>query len=264
MSLLIAQITDTHIMAKGKYYANNPVINTAANLQSVVTHINSLRPLPNIVIHTGDITDKGDIESYSTAKVILDELKMPYYLTCGNHDIYANMCQVFHNHTYLGNDEFACFSIEYKRHKLVVVDSVDQGKISGILCKRRLSWLKAQLDTEKEVSIFMHHYPSKVQHEFFNTLSLVNSQEFSQIVKNPNVKGIYCGHYHITGASIFNGKICWISPGISPAFHLDGSDNVTQCTKISLTPPSFSLHLMQSKEENISRVITCCKIIDRM
>lgn len=263
MTLWVAQITDSHIVPNGQYLANNPKIDTAENLEMVVEQINSLCPIPNLVIYTGDITDKGDIASYKRAKVILDTLKVPYYLTCGNHDIYRNMREVFANHTYLVNEEFACYTIEFDSHKLVIIDSTNPGEISGILCDKRLSWLRNELKTNKATSIFLHHYPTVVQHAFFNNFNVLNAVDLEEIINIPNVKGIYCGHYHITGASIFGGKMCWLSPSISPVFYLDDVINDTKCTKLLLTPPSFSLHLLQDGTENISRVVSCNSIIAR-
>jgi len=261
--LWVAQITDSHIVPHGQHLANNPKIDTAENLELVVRQINSLCPLPDLVIHTGDITDKGDTESYNRAKVILDKLTVPYYLTCGNHDIYRNMREVFANHTYLANDEFACYTIEFDKHKLVVIDSTNPGKTSGILCDIRLSWLRNELKTNKAVSIFIHHYPTVVQHVFFNKFNVLNAEELAKIINMPNIKGIYCGHYHITGASIFAGKMCWLAPSTSPVFHLDDVVNDTKGTKLLLTPPSFSIHLLQDGIENISRVVSCGTLIDR-
>ena len=57
--IIIAQITDTHIVAKGKHWMGLSKSNTAKRLQSVVNHINQLVPRPDIVIHTGDISDEG-------------------------------------------------------------------------------------------------------------------------------------------------------------------------------------------------------------
>jgi len=78
MSSTIVQITDTHI--------SQDVPQRAQELKKCVQTINSLDIKPELVIHTGDITHNGLPEEYHTAKTLLDELTMPYYVIPGNKD----------------------------------------------------------------------------------------------------------------------------------------------------------------------------------
>jgi 3',5'-cyclic AMP phosphodiesterase CpdA len=51
--ILIAQITDTHIVAKDKHWMGLSGIDTAKRLRSVVEHINCLAARPDIVFILG-------------------------------------------------------------------------------------------------------------------------------------------------------------------------------------------------------------------
>ena len=61
--MLIAQIIDTHIIPKTECWKGDNKAMTAKRFQLIVRHINELQHQPDLVIHTGDIVDKGDVES---------------------------------------------------------------------------------------------------------------------------------------------------------------------------------------------------------
>ncbi len=48
---------------------NLPKSATSQRLRAVVEHINCLATRPDLVIHTGDISDAGDIDSYLQARI---------------------------------------------------------------------------------------------------------------------------------------------------------------------------------------------------
>ncbi len=55
--MIIAQITDTHLAAAN---AADPVFRARAeNLRACIADINRLDPMPDAVIHTGDMTQHG-------------------------------------------------------------------------------------------------------------------------------------------------------------------------------------------------------------
>ncbi len=70
--LLVAQITDTHLFAKDEQQMLG--VRTHDSLQAVVAHLSLLRPLPNILLLTGDISQDETKESYQRLKDILSPL----------------------------------------------------------------------------------------------------------------------------------------------------------------------------------------------
>ncbi len=140
-AILIAQITDTHIMAKGDHWMNMPKTETAQRLKKVIEIINNLTTKPDFVIHTGDIVDKGDIDSYMHAKELLDKLKIKYFLTCGNHDNFHNLKHVFNDHNYFIDQNFAHYVIEDLPLRIIVMDTQVAGHEFGKLCEARKKWL---------------------------------------------------------------------------------------------------------------------------
>lgn len=74
---VFVHLTDTHI--------GNP--NAATQLQSAITEINSMNPLPDFAVITGDLTAEGNLEQYTTLKNLIDQFNVPVYLIRGNHDV---------------------------------------------------------------------------------------------------------------------------------------------------------------------------------
>ena len=82
--MLIAQITDFHIKARGKIAYR--VVDTAACLGNAVAAVAALDPAPDIIVATGDLTDFGRPEEYELLRELLAPLGKPIYLIPGNHD----------------------------------------------------------------------------------------------------------------------------------------------------------------------------------
>ena len=82
--MLLAQLTDTHITVPQNKKWNCYVKLEA--LKKSVLQINKLDTLPDVVIHTGDLSHNGHKEEYTLTKSIMDELQVPYLITAGNRD----------------------------------------------------------------------------------------------------------------------------------------------------------------------------------
>ena len=65
--MVIAQISDTHILAR----SSDPALGRrrADNLRRCIAHINRQRP--DLVVHTGDVTQAGRPEEYARVREIL-------------------------------------------------------------------------------------------------------------------------------------------------------------------------------------------------
>ena len=64
--MLVAHISDTHIMAPKE--PNERSLERINFFQRCVDDINSLKTIPDVVIHTGDLTDNGLPQEYIVAK----------------------------------------------------------------------------------------------------------------------------------------------------------------------------------------------------
>lgn len=84
--MLIAQITDSHIVPKGTHWKNEPETEIASRLSRAIDFLNSLNPRPDVVIFTGDAVDEGDLKSYQYFRELIEPLKIPLFVIPGNHD----------------------------------------------------------------------------------------------------------------------------------------------------------------------------------
>ena len=82
----IAQISDTHLLCPVNVGETNIVKQRINNLKRCVDSINNLDPQPDIIIHTGDVTQNGTVEEYTIADSILKKLKQSIFFTPGNRD----------------------------------------------------------------------------------------------------------------------------------------------------------------------------------
>jgi Icc protein len=122
--MLVAQITDTHILAAGKLYhapraaipPSDPGwshIDTAACLSRAIDELNARSPRPDVIVVTGDLTDHGGLEEYANLRAILDAARMPVYVIPGNHDARDALRATFADKGYFPAEGF----LHYAAHR---------------------------------------------------------------------------------------------------------------------------------------------------
>jgi Icc protein len=240
--MLIAHLTDTHIDL------GVPAAGSRINsLERVVDDINQLNPLPEVVIHTGDLAHNGTNEKYEIARKILDRLKPPFYVTVGNRDNRSLLKKHFLSSDLKNlNHPFVQYSVDDLSVRLISVDTVDQEANvgMGIYSDRRADDLKdlLLLDTVKKTILFMHHPPHEVSESKYNWQF---NKEFgidilSEVVKEHHqIAHVFCGHTHL----ISTGKLCHISSMSAPSLAVDlrqGRDGDAQKFW-----PAYLLHRIQ-------------------
>lgn len=194
MSSTIVQITDTHI--------SRDAPQRTADLEKCVQAINNLDTKPELVIHTGDITHNALPEEYHTARTLLDELEMPYYVMPGNKDKRNLILEEFKDDKFqLPNDGWVQYSIESLPTRLLLLDTLSYDSNQGRLCDERLAHLEGMLnaDSSKPVALFLHHPPYEAigipdpwQYENWSDVD-----KLAEIItSHKNISGMYCGHVH--------------------------------------------------------------------
>ncbi|MBU2582234.1 MAG: metallophosphoesterase [Alphaproteobacteria bacterium] len=190
----IAQITDTHLTAE--------VPARTENLRRCVAQINSLNPLPDLVVHTGDVTHNGTPEEYETARKLLDLLAAPFVVLAGNKDKRPAMFEAFSQRG-IPRSEFAFvqYALDQFEVRIVCLDTVSENSNKGDLCSMRLEDLEALLSAAPDTptAIFMHHPPFEVStipdpFQFERRESVSGFLDI--IARHQQVRRIYCGHVH--------------------------------------------------------------------
>ncbi|MEP7207333.1 MAG: phosphodiesterase [Casimicrobiaceae bacterium] len=245
--MLLAQISDLHVMSKGELAYGR--VDTADLLRRAVRHLNRLDPRPDAVLITGDLADKGEPRAYAHLREILDDLQYPFYVIPGNHDRLAAFRAAFADQPYLPADgPFIQYVIDDFPVRIVAADSVDPGRVRGTMCDARLAWLDRTLAEApaRPTLLMMHHAPFATGLPHFDAVGMDRVAEIEAIVaRHSQVERVLCGHVHRATQIRFGGTIASSCPStahqVAVDLRPDGIDSFT------LEPPGFQLHRWQGR-----------------
>jgi 3',5'-cyclic AMP phosphodiesterase CpdA len=258
--MLVAQITDLHILAKGKLF-HSPhraipadaepgwsYIDTGAYLARAVATLNALKPRPDIVVITGDLTDHGNDDEYANLRDLLAPLDMPAYLIPGNHDSRDGLRTAFGDAGYLPAEGFLHYTVEGYPMRIVALDTHIPGEHGGLLCPDRLDWLgRALSDAPTQPTlVLMHHPPFKTGIGHMDRHALHNPADFAAVVaRHPQIERILCGHLHRTIDHRFAGTIAGTAPATAHQLVLDM--NAGAPAEFCFEPPGYQLHFWRDE-----------------
>src|ERR1044071_10332563 len=121
--MLIAQITDPHVRPRG--LAANRVVETNMMTERAIDAVIALRRPPDVVLITGDLTDRGLNEEYEQLKIMLRRLDIPFFMILGNHDRRENFRRVFSDYPGVAEDsEFVQFVVDDYPVRLIGLDTL--------------------------------------------------------------------------------------------------------------------------------------------
>lgn len=250
--MLIAQITDFHIKARGKVAYR--VVDTAACLKAAVEAVAGLDPAPDIVVGTGDLTDFGRPEEYALLRELLAPLGRPVFLVPGNHDEREAMRNAFRGDGYLPRSGFLQYTVEDYPIRLVALDTVIPGESGGRLCDERLQWLDRTLAAapERPTMIIMHHPPFATGIAHMDRIGLEGAEHFAAVVaRHPQVERVLCGHLHRSIQARFGrNAIASTAPSTAHQVALDLTPD--GAPGFVLEPPGYQLHLWRPDNGIIS------------
>lgn len=233
-------ISDIHIVPQNELCNG---IDTFERFDLAIDSINSDHPDADFCILAGDLADKGQIESYLRFNEVRSKLKIPLYITIGNHDNRDNFKQVF-NDEYSDENGFIQNVINIKNQKIIILDTSDANLVGeGKLCKKRLVWLEKKIkqDTEIPTIIIMHHHVSKIQSPYIDFIALENPKDFYKILKlHSNIRHIIAGHVHISSTT-FENKI--------PQTTIAGSHNTFSVQNL-FTPFKYKINEIKKMNES--------------
>lgn len=257
-SMLVAQISDTHIVAPGDLF-RCPIqgtapdaerlsreFDTAQYLAAAVACLNELVPRPDIAVVTGDLVEHGAPDEYARLRQLLAPLRMPIFVIPGNHDCRPELRQAFRADGYLPADGYLQYTIDDYPVRLVALDTVIPGKHAGTLCADRLGWLDRTLAAQprRPTLILMHHPPFPTGITYMDNYGLDNAAALAEIVaRHPQVERILCGHLHRAIDRRFAGTVAGTVPSTAHQVRL----NLVPGARISFIfePPGYQLHLWQ-------------------
>ena len=240
--MLLAQISDLHVTAKGELLFGR--IDTPAFLTRAVAHLNALDPHPDFVWITGDLVDQGSTAEYAHLRELLGPLRSPWALMPGNHDDRASLRRAFADQSYLPRDgEFLQYALDDLPLRLLALDTLIPGESGGRLCPARLDWLAARLEErpDRPTVIAMHHPPFLTGLAEMDTINCDNSAALGAIVaEHPQIERIVCGHVHRPMVIRWNGTVVTTAPATAHQVALNLLDGTP--TAWIMEPPACHLH----------------------
>lgn len=195
--MLIAQISDTHILAPD---SDHPAAELRAEcLRQCVADINAQQP--DVVIFTGDTVQHGLAGEYARLRELLAPLEAPLCLVPGNRDGKHALRAAFDDYEYLPEEgDFLHYVVEEHAVRLIGIDSTSSGERKGVFCPERQTWLDTVLGErpDRPTLLFIHHPPFDVgDHYVGGYRRPEHATELASVVsRHAQVQGLLCGHVH--------------------------------------------------------------------
>jgi 3',5'-cyclic AMP phosphodiesterase CpdA len=221
--LTIAQITDLHVTTSRDPEGER---RNAARLRQVLAAIHARHPRPEAIIASGDLVDAGTPEEYAALAAILADVEIPLYLAAGNHDRRAPLLSAFPApFTGVDDDGFIQYAVAVGDLRLVVCDTVEEGRDGGAFCERRAAWLARTLDAAPEAPtvVVLHHppIPSGIQWMDPEPGAAWIARLATVLTGRRQVLTTLCGHVHRAYHGAFAGGIVAVSPATALQLTLD-------------------------------------------
>jgi 3',5'-cyclic AMP phosphodiesterase CpdA len=241
--MLLAQITDLHL----GFESDAPDEPNTLRLEATLEAVLGGRPRPDALLVSGDLTEHGDEASYRRLRAILDGLPVPAHLSLGNHDKRDAFRAVFPEAPDAGG--FLQYAVEDAAVRLLVLDTLEDGRHGGGFCPTRAAWLAERLaESARPTLLVLHHPPIETGIDWMT----VGEHEpwierFAATVRGQEqILGAVCGHIHRPIATVWRGLPLSVCAATAPQLALDLTPLDPEAPDgralIVEEPPAYALH----------------------
>jgi len=238
--MLIAQITDTHVIEEGLLLFGR--IDTNTMLECAVRAILDHRPAFDAVLVTGDLTNDGTPAQIEAFLRRLAPLSMPVHVIPGNHDDrdVLRAALGLHDMPLAGR---LCYAADIGPVRLIALDSLNQGRHDGHLGQEQLDWLDRTLAVSPDAPtlVMIHHPPFTSGIRMMDRSPLIDAEALARVIaRHPQVERLLCGHLHRPTQRRFAGTIAMTAPSVAHQVSLDlDPDGALHWVK---EPPAMLIH----------------------
>nr|WP_296072760.1 phosphodiesterase [uncultured Actinoplanes sp.] len=230
--MIIAHVSDTHVDGSER---------NAERTRRVMRYLAGLAIPADVVLITGDVTDRGTEPEYEQARRLIDPAG-PALFCPGNHDARQPFRKA------LLGEEAGDQPINRAYHVdgvlFAMCDSTIPGRHDGRLDEQTLDWLDAELTAAADMPAFVcfHHPPVVLGAPYIDEIRQFSTERLAGLVAgHRNVVAVLCGHAHTPAVSTFGGKPLIVAPGVASTVRLaiEGEPVIDEAP-----PPMVALHLL--------------------
>lgn len=240
--LTVIQISDTHLLAstENQFIGINP----EQHFSEMLKQIRQQQPHMDLLLHTGDIVQEANPESYQRYMQHMQQLNVPFYHTLGNHDKPEFFPYIGHK-----TAEEICV-VDLGIWQLILLNTAVVGQIDGWIAQHQLDALQQQLQAtpNKPTLLGFHHHPFLMQSYWIDQHCLKNADQLLAILKTtPNVKAVVFGHVHQESYRVWHGIQFFSTPATSIQFKPK-----SQKFALADTPPAYRVIYLRENGECIT------------
>lgn len=246
-AVLIAQLTDIHI---GFDPLAEPEELNLTRYRATLARLFHGPNRPDLLVLSGDITDRGDAESFARTSELLADCPCPVLPMVGNHDTRSGLISAFPQ-VAPADGGFLHYVVEAPLGlRVICLDTLEDGRHGGAFCEARADWLSARLAEAQDqpTLIFMHHPPVVAGIDWMDPAP--DERWITRLRKvltgQRQVQAIHCGHLHRQIITRFAGIPLGVTPSVAPLVAMDLSpidqDVPDDRELITTEPPTYALH----------------------
>jgi 3',5'-cyclic AMP phosphodiesterase CpdA len=254
--MLICQLTDLHVRPVGK--PANRVSETNVFTERAFRAVARLRPRPDVVVITGDLTECGLDAEYANLNHLLRKfLPMPVFVIPGNHDRRGNLREGLKHLPGVTTDRhYVQYPVDDYPVRLIMLDTLVPGAGHGELRPEQLEFLDSSLTAapDKPTIVAMHHPPFACGIAHMDRINLRNAAAFAAIItRHRQVERIICGHHHRPIVARVGYTVASICPSVAHQVEmtLDPHDRGA----FIFEPPAFQLHRWTDADGVVSHTV---------
>jgi len=201
----IIHLSDSHIGKDNQSMG----VNTENHLDEVIQSINQIKT--DFVIHSGDISHDGTVESYQKIQQCFLNLQSKLSCIPGNHDNLKVMSRFLDSG----------INIDTRYWKLLSINTVLEAKTEGYVTDEAYKKFELEIEsTRKNTLVVMHHPPISMESSWDDSISLTNSKRFLDIIKrSENIRCVIWGHAHESKTFNYAEKLFVSCPSTAKQFN---------------------------------------------
>lgn len=189
----VVQLTDTHLcQTPGGTLLG---MDTDHSLQAVIDQVHKERSVIDVLLGTGDLSDRGAREAYDRLLNYCEQFSCDSFWLPGNHDNRQEMEAVATAPVHL------CKEIRALGWQILLLDSQVAGEVGGELGEQELALLEQALRSAQDAGLYslvcLHHQPVKIGSRWIDEQMVSDADAFFAVLDEfPGVSGVLWGHVH--------------------------------------------------------------------